>query len=56
MHSLQMENRTRLKTCNGQGMYGAIWYSLFCGTFDKSNIELNAGAVQHRELSLMKPL
>ena len=56
MHSLQMENRTRLKTCNGQGMYGAIWCSVFCGTFDITNIELNAGVVQHGELSMIKPL
>ena len=55
MQCLKMENRTRLKTFNGQDTYGAIWYSVFGGTFWKSNIEINGG-VQHDELlSLMKP-
>ena len=55
MQCLKMENRTRLKTCNGQDTYGTIWWSGFCGTFWNSNIEINAG-VQHGELSsLMKP-
>ena len=55
MQCLQMENRTRLKTCYGQDMYDTIWYSVFCGTFEKSNIELNARAERHRELPLMRP-
>ena len=55
MQCLQMENRTRLKTCNGLNTYDTIWYSVFCGKFGKINIEFNAGAVRHRELSMMKP-